>query len=105
MRINLAKLLPGSMIPEHMDTNITLTHSHRVHMPVVTNEKVMFSVGGEKKHLREGEVWEINNKKAHWVENKSEEARIHLILDWVIPGESCCCGRRRDNLQRYYARR
>lgn len=95
VRINLAKLLPGGTIPEHMDTNFSLTHSHRIHVPVVTNDQVMFSVGGEIKHLGEGELWEINNKKAHWVRNNSGEARIHLIFDWVIPGEACCCGRRK----------
>ena len=94
VRINLAKLLPGGSIPEHMDTNFSLTHSHRIHVPVVTNDQVVFSVGGETMKLGEGEVWEINNKKAHWVENKGVEARVHLIVDWVIPGEACCCGRR-----------
>ena len=93
VRMNLAKLQPGGSIPEHMDTNFSLTHSHRIHLPVVTNDRVGFSVGGEKMTMREGEIWEINNKKAHWVDNQGSDARVHLILDWVVPKESCCCGR------------
>jgi len=34
-------------------------------------------------HMREGEIWEINNGNVHAVENPSTEARIHLIIDWA----------------------
>ena len=33
--------------------------------------------------LREGEMWEINNATLHAVDNRSDAARIHLIIDWV----------------------
>ena len=39
----------------------------------------------------EGEVIEINNRRMHSVSNNSDAARIHLLLDWVIAGQQCCC--------------
>ena len=44
--------------------------------------------------LFEGEIWEINNKRTHSVVNSGDSARIHLISDWVLPGERCCCGKK-----------
>ena len=56
---------------------------HRIHVPIITNDEVVFSVGGEELNMREGEMWEINNATLHAVENRSEQDRIHLIVDWV----------------------
>jgi hypothetical protein len=39
------------------------------------------------RHFAPGEIWEINNRKYHAVRNLGEEARVHLILDYVVPGE------------------
>jgi hypothetical protein len=72
--------------------NFSLTHSHRVHLPVVTNDEVRFVVGGETVNLREGQLFEINNRRMHSVHNDGAEDRVHLILDYVLPGEKCCCG-------------
>jgi len=63
-----------------------------VHLPVVTNDSVLFTVGGETKTLPAGELFEINNRRMHSVRNDSAEDRVHLILDFVLPGEKCCCG-------------
>jgi len=38
---------------------------------------------GEALHMAEGQVWEINNAHVHAVRNDSDQARIHLIIDWT----------------------
>lgn len=91
VRISLAKLLAGGEITEHRDLNFSLTHSHRVHIPIITNEKVWFYVGDEKRNLQAGEIIEINNRRRHHVENQSEQDRVHIIMDFVLPWEPCCC--------------
>jgi len=91
VRASLVRLMPGGSIAAHQDKNFSLNHSHRVHIPIITNPKVTFTVGAETRHLREGEIIEINNRRMHSVENASLESRIHLLIDWVIAGESCCC--------------
>ncbi|MFP6744385.1 MAG: aspartyl/asparaginyl beta-hydroxylase domain-containing protein, partial [Alphaproteobacteria bacterium] len=47
------------------------------------NDKVVFVVGGEAMSMKPGEMWEINNLREHFVDNGSEENRIHLIMDWA----------------------
>lgn len=91
IRANLVSLNPGGRIESHQDKNFSLTHSHRVHIPLVTNPLVRFDVGGEIRYLMEGEIIEINNRRTHSVVNESNSHRIHLIIDWVIAGQQCCC--------------
>ena len=92
VRATLVRLNAGGSISQHQDNNFSLTHSHRVHVPVITNDDVTFTVGSESINMRPGEVIEINNRRLHSVENNGSEHRVHLILDYVLPGEACCCG-------------
>lgn len=54
----------------------------RTHVPLVTSDEVEFVVAGERRHLRFGEVWEINNWRVHHVENRGATDRVHLLVDW-----------------------
>ncbi len=92
VRASLVNLKAGCSIAEHQDMNFSLTHSHRVHLPIVTNDGVLFTVGGETINMREGQLFEINNRRMHSVCNNGSEDRVHLILDYVLRGERCCCG-------------
>lgn len=83
IRVLVARLSPHSEIKPHVDKGYSLINCNRVHIPLFTNDKVAFSVGGELRTLKEGEVWEINNADVHAVTNASETARIHLIIDWT----------------------
>ncbi len=83
VRLILAKLVAGGKIPKHTDAGYSLLNCHRIHLPITTNEDVIFHVGGEEIHMRVGELWEINNGTVHGVENRGAEDRIHLILDWM----------------------
>lgn len=83
VRILLAKLRAGCRIEEHVDSGYSLLAVHRVHIPVITNDETVFYVGGEQKHMRAGEFWEIDNGKAHAVENRAAADRVHMIVDWM----------------------
>jgi hypothetical protein len=87
VRALFARLAPGAEIRPHHDDGFSLTNSHRVHLPVLTRPGVAFTVGGETRGLAAGELVEINNCRVHAVRNDSPAPRVHLIVDWVIPGE------------------
>jgi len=84
IRLLLVRLLPKGLIPQHVNTGYSLTTARRIHVPVVTNEGVIFTVGGEPRALPAGEIWEINNTREHSVENTSDRNRVHMIVDWVV---------------------
>ena len=92
IRAYLARLLPGETIAEHRDLGFSYAHSHNVHVPIVMNERVQITVGGETLTIPEGEIYEINNRRPHAITNAGEDPHIHLSLDYVLKGEMCCCG-------------
>lgn len=94
IRINLVRLLPKGDIPSHYDRNFSLSHAHRIHIPIITNKGVIFTVNDSSINIKEGELIEINNKQYHHVINNGNKIRTHLIIDWVIPNEKCCCGQK-----------
>eukprot|EP00814_Leptocylindrus_danicus_P009820 CAMPEP_0116015152 /NCGR_PEP_ID=MMETSP0321-20121206/6672_1 /TAXON_ID=163516 /ORGANISM="Leptocylindrus danicus var. danicus, Strain B650" /LENGTH=697 /DNA_ID=CAMNT_0003484879 /DNA_START=77 /DNA_END=2173 /DNA_ORIENTATION=- len=89
VRMLLASLPPGVTIPIHHDTGEWVRHTHRVHVPVITNEdKVLFRVGPteqtmERIRVHPGHVFEMNNQAKHAVSNHWDNYRVHLILDYV----------------------
>ena len=86
-RILIAKLRAGGKISAHADGLYSLVKCNRVHVPLITNSKAIFMIGGEEKVLGAGEMWEINNATLHAVHNQSKQDRVHLIIDW-IPNET-----------------
>jgi aspartyl/asparaginyl beta-hydroxylase (cupin superfamily) len=80
------KLAAGKKINEHYDDGLYLNAIKRHHIPIITNDEVWFYVDGEKKNLKIGQIWEIDNTKLHKVENLSNYNRVHLIVD-ILPND------------------
>ena len=83
-RILLIRLDANKNVTEHRDSGDYLNTVRRFHIPIITNENVSYTVNGEKINMKEGECWEINNRKPHSVDNDSSEDRIHLLVD-IMP--------------------
>ncbi len=81
----LINLPTRSAIVPHVDTiDPYFKKTRRAHLAIVTDDEVIFTVGGEEKNIAEGEIFEIdNNNKVHSVTNNSEIDRIHLLVDWL----------------------
>lgn len=82
----LIKLLSGQSIPEHTDGGEYLNSTRRHHLPIITSSGTIFGVGGEELNMQDGECWEINNAKPHYVINNSDVDRVHLLID-IMPTE------------------
>jgi hypothetical protein len=79
----LINLPAGKSIPPHRDSYPFFKKYLRIHIPIITNEQCLFTVGDQIKHLREGEIWEIDNdNQFHSVENGGSTDRIHLLIDF-----------------------
>ena len=86
-----ANLPPGKKVPLHTDhlENKVFTGEgdnylkliHRIHIPIITNPGVFFKILGEKKHMKVGECWDINQNVLHEIWNEGTSNRIHLIVD------------------------
>ena len=83
VRLIIVKMLSNATIPTHTDRGEILAICRRHHIPIITNENVIFTVGGESKYMKLGEIWEINNQLPHAVVNHGDKDRVHLIADWI----------------------
>ncbi|MEM6300367.1 MAG: aspartyl/asparaginyl beta-hydroxylase domain-containing protein [Pseudomonadota bacterium] len=87
IRAMAAKLKAGKTITPHTDNHPSFHHSHRIHVPITSNNKVRFMIDGRPHRLLPGNAYEINNQKRHGVMNGGDEDRITFIFDY-IPGNS-----------------
>lgn len=76
----LAKLLPFRNITPHTDGGL-FTTTHRIHIPIVTDPRVLFIIGGKKYHMECGYAYEMNNLVEHSVVNPTNIGRVHLMVD------------------------
>jgi len=76
------KLTPGSRILEHRDHDLDPESGCvRIHVPLTSNDGVVFRVAGEAVDMRPGECWYLRLSELHEVRNDGPTDRVHLILD------------------------
>lgn len=85
-RCLLVNLKANSNIEPHIDPGFYLTNCKRNHIPIITNSKVIFTVGDDSIHMPTGSCYEIDNTVLHSVVNASNDSRIHIIID-IIPNK------------------
>jgi hypothetical protein len=87
-RIRIMKLLPGTIIKAHRDiadeVGCFAFNQVRLHIPIITNDKVVFRVGGEDLKLSPGRLYYVNFSKVHYVRNDGDAARTHLVMDLQV---------------------
>jgi len=81
-RIMLARMAPGGIIHAHRDNMPSATWPHKIHIPILTNEKVGFYVEPTTYHFKVGQAVEVNNLGPHAVRNNGDTDRIHLIFEY-----------------------
>ncbi len=85
IRAMAARLKAGTTITPHIDAHESFRQSHRIHIPITTNNKVRFMIDGRPHRMAVGSGYEINNQRRHSVINGGQEDRITFIFDY-IPG-------------------
>lgn len=98
LRVLLVRLTAGKSVSIHRDNGLWMRMSHRIHVPVFTDEKVEFHASNKPKSYRgnafketdlilpvqqPGAVVELNNANIHYVRNSSPNDRVHMICDYM----------------------
>ena len=81
-RVMLARMRPGGVIQPHRDANPAAKWPHKIHVPLQTNDQVVFFVEGQPYRFAEGEAVEVNNMGVHAVNNGGTTDRVHLIFEY-----------------------
>jgi hypothetical protein len=83
----LARLHPHKNIGMHPDKGNFLTKCHRIHFPLQTNPKVAYCIEDQEYYWQRGKAYEFDNTRLHGVKNRSDETRIHLVVN-LYPKEA-----------------
>lgn len=84
-KIVAAYLPPGKVIKPHKDSGEYYKYHNRIHVPLVTSEKVVMTVEGKDYYMDIGKIYLFPNLRRHGVRNESNVGRIHLIVDVLDP--------------------
>lgn len=83
--VRLMTLLPGGRVHEHYDPDAGFDRGIvRIHVPIVTHPRARLVIAGRARHFRAGEAWYADFTFPHYVENKSDVRRVHLVLELVV---------------------
>lgn len=77
----IARLCPNGQIGMHHDAGAFLETCHRVHIPLQTNPKVAYCIENQEYYWQRGKAYEFDNTRLHGVKNRSDESRIHLVVN------------------------
>jgi hypothetical protein len=86
-RVMLARMAPGGIIQPHRDNMPAALWPHKIHVPLMTNDKVGFYIEPNTYHFPVGEAVEVNNLDVHAVKNEGDSDRIHLIFEYYDPDQ------------------
>lgn len=80
-RVAFARIRPHGQVYRHIDTGSYYACRRRYHLVVKSPGGSPMGCGDEAVVMREGELWEFDNKKPHDAQNPSDQPRVHLIFD------------------------
>lgn len=80
--VRLLSLAPGSEIKPHRDMACGYSDgTFRIHIPIITNPGVLFTLEDETLYLAAGECWYMDFNQTHSIVNRGDSTRVHLIMD------------------------
>ena len=83
--VRFLRLGAGSSIRPHNDERLGFHDGDvRLHLPIVSDDRVSFWLDDEPIDMRPGECWYLNLNLVHRATNESAEARIHLVVDATV---------------------
>lgn len=80
-RVLITRLAPGKTIDPHVDGGAPANYYRRFHVSLLGMPGQLFRCGSEIVSMPTGEVWWVNNRILHSVENNSADDRVTMIVD------------------------
>jgi hypothetical protein len=77
----VARMPAHSEVGMHFDSGNFLTKCHRIHFPLQTNPKVAYCIEDQEYYWQRGKAYEFDNTRLHGVKNRSDENRIHIVVN------------------------
>ena len=81
--VGIWRLDPGQIHPSHTDI-MADGWLVRIHVPLLTNKGVIFTMDDGEYHMKVGKAYRFNPTANHEVENRGDTPRFHYVTDiWI----------------------
>lgn len=85
IKSNIIRLDPGKETKTHVDgLDKIFRQSHRIILPIITNEKSFIQYEQESYHLKEGVMYDTCTYMPHNTINLGDTSRYHMVLDIIF---------------------
>lgn len=82
--IRLMNLPSGKIVNTHTDFACGYEDGiFRIHIPIITNDKVVFILNDVNLRMQAGEAWYTNVNLPHGVKNEGDTDRVNLVIDCI----------------------
>ena len=82
LSVRLMRLTPGSHIKAHRDRDLDDKEGTvRLHIPIVTNDRVRFTLADKDVAMGAGECWYLRLSEEHSAANDGVTDRVHIVID------------------------
>jgi hypothetical protein len=65
----------------HYDGHYASFSRYRLHLPLVTDPRILFRCNGRQVHMDRGEVWLFDRLSLYGISNPTGEARVHISIE------------------------
>ena len=76
----ITRIPPGCDIKPHVDRGWHVDYYDKFYVSLKSEQGANFYCGDEVLNPKAGEVWRFDNRALHWVENRSNDDRMTLIV-------------------------
>jgi len=83
IKCEIACLMPGDKLLFHVDPCWWHEHSHRIHVPIISNPDCFWCIEDREHYFDVGQYYEVNNRIYHTYCNRGDTFRLHLIFDII----------------------
>jgi hypothetical protein len=79
--VRVRRVEPGSSGPAHYDGHFASFSRYRLHLPLVTDESILFRCNGRQVHMGRGEVWVFDRLSLYGITSPTDAPRVHITVE------------------------
>jgi Aspartyl/Asparaginyl beta-hydroxylase len=79
--VRVRRAEPGTSSPAHYDGHYAAFSRYRLHLPLVTDSRILFRCNGRQVHMDRGEVWLFDRLSLYGISNPTQRPRVHITIE------------------------
>jgi hypothetical protein len=79
--VRVRRVEPNTSASEHYDEHYAGFTRYRLHLPLLTDPRIVFRCNGRDVHMERGEVWLFDRMALYGIHNPTQWPRVHISIE------------------------